>query len=99
MGEEKLAYGHVQAIKFSISPIKYAKRCILWINDYENDLADRMHNKMTDSIMEAICHIAHRSRPSVGVGDMRTEYEMSGAEFRAELADDPEARSLCNKTS
>lgn len=53
-----------------------------WISDYEHDLADFMHDKMIESIMKAICHIAHRSHPSVGVGDMRTEYEISAAGFR-----------------
>ena len=80
--EDKLANGHVQAINFSIFPIKYAKSCIFWISDYEHDLADCMHDKMIESIMEALCHIAHLSRPSVGVGDLRTEYEISAAGFR-----------------
>lgn len=59
----------MQAIKFSISPNNYARRCIVGISDYGYYLVDRMRDRIIDSTMEAIWHIAHGSRPSVGVGD------------------------------
>ncbi len=69
--EEKLAYGHVQAINFSIFPIKYAKRCIFSISDYEHDLADFMHE---NDRIDHESHLPYRTSFSSIRGSRRYAY-------------------------